>query len=77
MAALLGPLLLLLEDVSEPAEVCCDAGAVTTTVCPPIVTTDGDADLVAEAFGLLLADEDGDDEPDDCALGTFEDVPVR
>lgn len=44
---------------------------------PPIVTTDGDADVVAEVFGLLLADEDGDDPPVDCESGTFVVVPVR
>ena len=67
IAALLGveP---LLDELPEE----CAAGAVTTTVCPPIVTTDGDADVVAEVPGALLEETPDDNEP-----GSVVVVPVR
>lgn len=77
MAALLVPEPLL--DLPAAAEVWCEAGAVTTTVCPPIVTTDGEADVVAEVFGWLIADEDVDEDDvlDGSEGGTTSVVPER
>jgi len=71
MAALLGPP--FPDDfIVEPDD--CDAGAVTTMVCPPIVTTDGDADTVAEDLGVLLLWAALLEAP---AFGTSVEVPVK
>lgn len=53
--------------------------AVTTTVCPPTVTTDGEADAVVEGLPVALAAEDEEDVSDaeGSALVTSVVNPVR
>lgn len=69
MPALLGP---PLDDEADVEAFAAEPVAVTTIVCPPTVTTDGFADVVAEA--MLLATEL---EAAASALGALLAVPVR
>jgi len=77
MPALLGP---EEEDELDPVEEpVAWLLAVTTTVCPPTVTTDGEADAVVEGLLVALAAEDEEDVSDaaGAALVTSVVNPVR
>jgi len=76
MPALLGPEEDELDAVEEPVAWLL---AVTTTVCPPTVTTDGEADAVVEGLLVALAAEDEEDVSDaaGAALVTSVVNPVR